>query len=161
MLERLDPGDAYLEFAGARIPGLPLFDAPATAADGISGTLGVVGSGAAIAVVELSPVSVHIPDYEEMRHNAPHRGLVILCKGAPPGLGMLNADRFCQPYSAPAIQLSSETRDIHRADGCYVTLVGSNPLFHLPQDRWPHAVDTAAVARVADAAAGLVVRLTH
>jgi hypothetical protein len=31
----------------------------------------------------------------------------------------------------------------------YVTLVGSNPLFHLPQDRWPHAVDASAVARVA------------
>jgi hypothetical protein len=32
---------------------------------------------------------------------------------------------------------SGETRDIHRAGGRYVTLVGSNPLFHLPQDRWP------------------------
>jgi hypothetical protein len=40
---------------------------------------------------------------------------------------------------------SGETRDIHRVGGCYVTLVGSNPLFHLPQDRWPHAVDAGAV----------------
>jgi hypothetical protein len=56
---------------------------------------------------------------------------------------------------------SSETRDIHRAGGRYVTLVGSNPLFHLSQDRWPHAVDVAAVTRVAAAAAGLVVRLTR
>jgi hypothetical protein len=38
-------------------------------------------------------------------------------------------------------------------------LVGSNPLFHLPQDRWPHAVDTNVVTRVA--AAALVVKLTH
>jgi hypothetical protein len=56
---------------------------------------------------------------------------------------------------------SGETRDIHRAGGRYVTLVGSNPLFHLPQDRWPHAVDTDAVTRVAAAAAALVVKLTH
>jgi hypothetical protein len=56
---------------------------------------------------------------------------------------------------------SGETRDIHRGGGCYVTLVGSNPLFHLPQDRWPHAVDPGAVARTAAAAAHLVVRLTH
>jgi hypothetical protein len=331
-LERLDPRDAYLECADARIPGVPLFDAPATAADGISGTLGAAGSSAAIAVAELSPVSVYTPDYEELRRNAPHRGLVILCKGTQPGLGLLNADRFRHPYGTPAIQLSSEardavlaaaakraparlvatcrrtpsrarnvvvtipgydrtktpvvimtprsswwqstaerggglvcwleslrallaspplcdviftansghelghlglddfmarrpgwerpamgggavwvhyganigaaggdlsilstsddlralaadelvragrsadrvapktlvpsgeTRDIHRAGGCYVTLVGSNPLFHLPQDRWPHAVDTAAIAGVAGAAAGLVVRLTH
>jgi hypothetical protein len=332
VLERLDPGDAYLEFADAHIPGLPLFDAPATTADGISGTLGAVGSEATIAVAELSPVSVHTPDYEELRRNARHRGLVILCKGAQPGLGLLNAERFREPYAAPAIHLSSEardtvlaatarraparlvaasrrtpararnvvvtisgavrakppivvmtprsswwqstaerggglvcwleslravlasrplcdviftansghelghlgldefmarrpgwerpaaaggaiwvhyganigaiggdlsilstsdelralavdelvragrpadrvapktlvpsgeTRDIHRAGGCYMTLVGRNPLFHLPQDRWPHAVDAAAVARIAAAAAGLVVRLTR
>ena len=54
-----------------------------------------------------------------------------------------------------------ETRDIHRPGGRYVTLVGSNPLFHLPQDRWPHAVDTNVVTRVAAAAAALVVKLTR
>src|SRR3984893_6456753 len=325
-LDRLDPGEAYLECAGTRIPGVPLFGAPATAADGVCGSLGIVGSDAAIGVAELSPARVHTPDYEELRRNAPHRGLVILCKGARPGLGLLNAEHFREPYGAPAIQISSEardtvlaaaaqraparlvatsrrtpararnvlvtisgsdrakppvivmtprsswwqstaerggglvcwletlrallaspplcdviftansghergslglddfiarrpgwerpiagggavwihyganigavegelailstsddlcaltaaeltragrpadriapktlvpsgeTRDIHRAGGCYVTLVGSNPLFHLPQDRWPHAIDPAAVARIA--AAGLVV----
>jgi hypothetical protein len=56
---------------------------------------------------------------------------------------------------------SGETRDIHRAGGRYVTLVGSNPLFHLPQDRWPHAVDAGAVTRIAAAAAALVVELTR
>src|SRR5437867_1367536 len=54
-LDRLDPGDAYLECAGARIPGLPLFDAPATTADGVCGTLGIVGSDAANVVAELAP----------------------------------------------------------------------------------------------------------
>ena len=56
---------------------------------------------------------------------------------------------------------SGETRDIHRAGGRYITLVGSNPLFHLPQDRRPHAVDTGIVTRVASAAAALVVKLTR
>ena len=56
---------------------------------------------------------------------------------------------------------SGETRDIHRAGGRYVTLVGSNQLFHLPQDCWPHAVDTDAVTRIAAAAAALVVKLTR
>jgi len=56
---------------------------------------------------------------------------------------------------------SGETRDIHRAGGCYVTLVGSNPLFHLPQDRWPHAVDVPATVRIASAAANLVVAITR
>jgi len=56
---------------------------------------------------------------------------------------------------------SGETRDIHRAGGRYLTLVGSNPLFHLPQDRWPYAVDIDVVTRAAAAAASLVVQLTR
>ena len=56
---------------------------------------------------------------------------------------------------------TGETRDVHRAGGRYVTLVGSNPLFHLPDDRWPHAVDADAVTRIAAAAAALVVKLTR
>lgn len=56
---------------------------------------------------------------------------------------------------------SGETRDIHRAGGHYLTLVGTNPLFHLPQDRWPHSVDVGVITRVATAAAALVVALTR
>jgi hypothetical protein len=56
---------------------------------------------------------------------------------------------------------SGETRDIHKAGGRYVTLVGTNPLFHLPQDTWPHAVNVAAVARIAAGAARMVVGLTR
>jgi len=56
---------------------------------------------------------------------------------------------------------SGETRDIHRAGGRYLTLVGSNPFFHVPQDRWPHSVDAGAVARVAAAMARLTVRLSR
>jgi hypothetical protein len=56
----------------------------------------------------------------------------------------------------PTLVPSGETRDIHRAGGRYLTLVGTNPLFHLPQDRWPHAVDLPAIARIAEAAAQIV-----
>ena len=335
-LDRLDPVAAYLECDGERIPGVPVFDAPATGADGIAGMLGPiggpVGGEAAIAVAELSPRAVYTPDYERLRRDAAHRGLVIICTGTQPGLGLLNAERFRLPYGAPAIHVSSEardlvlaaaarraparlvaasrrtpararnvvvkipgrersqapvvvmtprsswwqstserggglvcwleslraliaspplcdviftansghelghlglddfmtrrpgwerpvaargaiwihyganigavggelsvqsasddlrvltagelasaglkadriapktlvptgeTRDIHHAGGSYVTLVGSNPLFHLPQDRWPHAVDAGAVARIAAAASRLVVALTR
>jgi hypothetical protein len=326
-LDRLDPIDVYLECDGLRIPGVPVFDAPSTDRDGIAGELGPVGAETSIAVVELSPRGIYTPEYEALRRNAVHRGLVIVCKGAQPGLGLLNAERFRHPYGAPALHVSSaasdavlaaaarrasarlvaanrrtpahacnvvvtisgqdrtrppvvimtprsswwqstaerggglvcwleslralvaspplcdviftansghelghlglddfmsrrpgwerpvaeggavwvhyganigavggelsiqsasddlramaaaeliraggqhhiapktrvptgETRDIHRAGGCYVTLVGSNPLFHLPQDRWPHAVDASAIARVAAAASRLVV----
>ena len=331
-LDRLDAVDAYVECDGERIPGVPVFDAPCTGPDGVVGSLGPAGMGATIAVAELSPLSVYTPDYEELRRDAAYRGLLILCRGAQPGLGLLNAERFRCPYGAPGIHITSEardtvlsaaarraparlvnmsrrkpararnvvvtipgydrsrapvvvmtprsawwqstaerggglvcwleslraliaspplcdviftansghelghlgldefmtrrpgweqpvaaggaiwvhyganigavggelsiqsasddlraqaaaelthagrrpdqmapktlvpngeTRDIHRAGGCYVTLVGSNPLFHLPQDRWPHAVDAGAVARIAAAASRLVVALTR
>ncbi len=56
---------------------------------------------------------------------------------------------------------NGETRDIHRAGGTYVTLVGTNPLFHLPQDRYPAAVDFDVISQVAAAMAGVVVALAR
>ena len=56
---------------------------------------------------------------------------------------------------------SGETRDIHKKGGRYLTLVGTNPFFHLPQDRWPASVDLAAVVRIAAAAARVVQRLSR
>jgi hypothetical protein len=55
---------------------------------------------------------------------------------------------------------SGETRDLHRAGARYITLVGSNRLFHLPQDRLPHAVDIMAVGRAAGAAARIALALS-
>ena len=110
-LERLDPIDADVEFGSTRIPGVPVFDAPATGADGVAGTLGPIEAEPGIAVVELSPRSIYTPDYEELRRNPAHHGLVIVCKGAQPGLGLLNAERFRHPYGALAIHVSNELSD--------------------------------------------------
>jgi hypothetical protein len=331
-LDRIDPARACIELDGVRIDGVPVFDAPATGAVGITGPLGPAGGDAAIGVAELSPQAVYGGEYRTLRRNSSHRALVIVCRGVEPGMGLLNAEQFREPYGAPAIHVGSEAgdtllaaaargsvahvvvdyrristtarnivvtlsgrggvrppvvvmtprsswwqstaerggglvcwleclrallgdapacdvvltansghelghlgldefiarrpgwerpvdqsgavwvhwganlgatggklslmsadnelralaaaelakagqtldliapasqvpsgeaRDIHRAGGRYVTLVGSNPLFHLPQDRWPHAVDVSAVARIAAAAARMVVALTR
>jgi hypothetical protein len=59
---------------------------------------------------------------------------------------------------------TGETKDIHKAGGRYLTLVGppsTCPLFHLPQDRWPEAVDVPTVARVAAGMAEAIVALTR
>ncbi|HJU19638.1 MAG TPA: hypothetical protein VJ770_24555, partial [Stellaceae bacterium] len=109
-LDRLDPVAASLEFDGERVPAIPVFDAPATDGTGISGALGPVGGAAAIGVAELSPRAVYAPDYEKLRRGTAHRGLVILCAGAQPGMGLLNAERFREPYGAPAIHVASEAR---------------------------------------------------
>lgn len=63
--------------------------------------------------------------------------------------------------TAQTLVPSGETRDIHLAGGHYLTLVGDNKLFHLPQDRWPAAIDLAAVTGIAAAAARIVLALTR
>jgi hypothetical protein len=331
-LDRLDPVACCLELDGERIPAVPAFDAPGSTASGATGTLSLSGHDEAIVVAKLTPRSVYTSEYERLRRDTAHRALVIVCSGERPGMGLLNAEGFRNPYGAPAIHVSSEageavlagaaraaparvvaenryvratarnvvvamqgsrrasppvvvmtprsswwqstaerggglvcwlealraliaappgcdvvftansghelghlglddfiahrpgwerpiaeggatwihfganigaaggelsvlsasddlrqltetelvragrapnavapktlvpsgeTRDIHRAGGRYVTLVGSNPWFHLPQDRWPHAVDADTVTRVAAAAVALVVTLTR
>jgi hypothetical protein len=325
-LDRLDPVTAFLEFGGERLTAVPVFDAPATDAAGVTGHLGQAGGGAEIAVAALSPRAVYSGEFEELRRGGSHRGFVVLCSGESPGMGLLNAESFRAPYGAPAIHVASEareavlaaaaqgaparlvaesrrtparavnvvatlpdcgatgpplvvmtprsswwqstaerggglvawleslralvaapparpvvftansghelghfglddfiarrpgweeraswvhwganlgaaggslalvspdgdlreraaaelaragqphmpaaktlvpsgeTRDIHKKGGHYLTLVGTNPLFHLPQDRWPEAVDLAAVTRIAAAASRIIVLLSR
>ena len=323
-IDRLDPVETFLEIAGTRIDGVPVFDAPPTDAAGLSGSLG-----REIAAAELSPRAVYSGDFQRLRRAGGHRALVVVCQGEAPGLGLINAEDFRHPYGAPALHVSSEardrvlaaaregaparlvshsrreparavnivvvlkgreagrpplvvmtprsswwqstaerggglvcwleslrallaqppardvvltansghelnhlglddfvarrpgwdvaggaewvhyganigayggwlslvsntddlrrlglaaltdagqppddmppptlvpsgeTRDIHKAGGRYLTLVGTNPLFHLPQDRWPHAVDVPAIARIAAASAAMVTALSQ
>jgi len=328
-LDRLDPITAHLEVDDTRIDGVPVFDAPVTGPDGITGALGPAGSAAAIGVAEMSPLAVYSGEYRALRRSAPHAALVVVCQGAQAGLALLNAEEFREPFGCPALHVSAEarervlaaaargaagrlvaesrrmtacaanivvsltgrertarplvvmtprsswwqstaerggglvcwletlrtvlrvapacdvvftansghelghlglddfvarrrgwdhangaiwvhfganigaaggtlsllsaddplrtagaealsgagvtpvlmmpktrvpsgeTRDIHRAGGRYLTLVGSNAWFHLPQDRWPHSVDVATIARVAAGMAALAARLTR
>jgi hypothetical protein len=79
-------------------------------------------------------------------------------------LGLAELTRAAAPPDDipwPAQPPSGETRDIHRAGGRYLTLVGSNRLFHLPQDRWPHAVDVPAITRIAAASAAIARALSR
>ena len=51
--DRLDPGPAYVQTGGRRAAGVPLFDGGLTGPEGVSGSLGALGSGSAIGVTEL------------------------------------------------------------------------------------------------------------
>src|SRR5215204_6967971 len=110
-IERLDPVAAFLEIGGERVKAIPAFDAPPTDAHGVSGRLGPVGDDADIVVAELSPQAVYSGEYEQLRRAAGHRGFVILCDGRSPGMALLNAERFRDPYGAPTVHVSSEARD--------------------------------------------------
>jgi hypothetical protein len=99
-LDRLDPGACRLEFEDTRIEAVPAFDAPAS--EGVEGRLGVE-----IAVAELTPQTVYSGECRALRQQGGHRGLLIVCKGDAPGMGLLNAEQFREPYGAPAIHVSS------------------------------------------------------
>jgi hypothetical protein len=106
-LDRLDPVLAHLEIGGERIDGVPVFDAPPTAGDGIEGRLGHE-----IAVAELSPRAVYSGEFERLRRAPGHRALLVVCAGEAPGLALINAEQFRAPYGMPAIHVSSEGREL-------------------------------------------------
>jgi hypothetical protein len=111
-LSRIDPLSCHLRIAGRRIEGVPLFDGTFTGAEGVHGTLGPLGSGADIVVVETEPFTLIEPRKElggpaaEARRG-PHKGVIILTRGSRPGLFLLNAPSFKAPFGPPALQISS------------------------------------------------------
>ena len=54
-----------------------------------------------------------------------------------------------------------EARDIFDGGGRYVSLLGSNPLFHHPDDRWPGAVDLTRTERLMRAMLQVITRLSR
>ena len=54
-----------------------------------------------------------------------------------------------------------EARNIFDAGGNFLSLLGSNPLFHHPDDRWPNAVDLATTARWTDAFSNIILELSR
>src|SRR3954471_10638331 len=109
-LDRLDPVQCFVELDRRQVEAGPVFDAPSTDAQGMLGRLGEIGSDAEIGVAELSPLAVYTGEFERIRRDSPHRALVALCAGESPGLALLNAEQFRQPYGAPALHVSSTER---------------------------------------------------
>jgi hypothetical protein len=74
--------------------------------------------------------------------------------------GLREANAVVQQRVPRGTLPAGEARNIHAGGGRYVSLVGSGPAFHTPQDRWPAAVDLDSVVRFAQAssiiATGLV-----
>lgn len=107
-LDRVDPQACFIEANGKRIAGVPIFDAPFTDAAGIRGRLGVLGSDAEIGWIELPPNAEYGQSYEPARRNSKHNAIVVISKGARPGLCLINAPEFLHPYGTPLLQVSSE-----------------------------------------------------
>jgi hypothetical protein len=67
----------------------------------------------------------------------------------------LATDRRLQPGAVPR----GEALNVHRGGGRYISIIGSNDLFHNTSDRGPDAVDLAVIERFAGAVAGIATAL--
>ena len=107
-IDRVDPGDCYLEVGGRRIEGVPVFDAAHTGSEGVRGRLGMPGGDGEIALIE----GAHGPrDWVEPRRTSTDQALVVVTRGHSPGLSLLNAFDFDAPVGPPALQVSSDEGD--------------------------------------------------
>lgn len=92
----------------------------------------------------------------QVRYQASNTGLLAL------GLEALAAEGV-EPEAITPVgsRPLGEARNVFDGNGRYVSLLGSNPLFHHPDDRWPEAVDLAKTAALTQAMLALVERLAN
>lgn len=102
-MDRIEPADCYVEIAGQRIPGTPVFDGAFTGPAGVEGVLG-----ATVGLETLGPTAIYQPTYEAYRQSRNCTALVTVTAGGGPGLAVFNAERFLQPYDLPNLLVSSE-----------------------------------------------------
>jgi hypothetical protein len=112
---RIDVEQAFVEIAGERVEGVPLFDAPFTGPHGVEGEIGPLGDpGAAIEWAKATPDGNGGPELHAHRTSTTQKALVLATGGAdwdlPPGLALLNAESYREPFGPPALQVSSESR---------------------------------------------------
>jgi hypothetical protein len=111
-LSRVDPQSCYLRIGEHRIDAVPLFDAGFTGPEGVEGNIGHLGGDAEIALVESQvaeprePATAQRDEIAEARRGR-HKAVVVLTRGARPGLYLRNASSFREPFGPPVLQVSS------------------------------------------------------
>ncbi len=117
--DRLEVHDARLEFDGFSIDAVPLYDASYTSAEGVSGSLGALGSVADIGVAMILPVggSDTLQRCMMARRENTHRAIVLVTDDRMPadGVATLNAEDFTAPFGPPVIQIPHAQWSVLRA----------------------------------------------
>ena len=109
-LNRIDPQLAYVRIGDRRIDGVPMFDAGFTAADGVRGRLGPLGSDAEIGFAETLPYKLSETSETDILTSArrsQHKAVLLITGGSRPGLFLMNASAFTKPAGPPMLQISS------------------------------------------------------
>lgn len=110
-LERVEVIESGFSFPSHQLACEPLYDCQYTDAEGITGTLGPLGSDADIGVIMLPPstVSPRHTQLQQTRLNGSHRGIVIVSDLNYPadGIATINAEDFRAPVGPPVVQIAN------------------------------------------------------
>ncbi len=111
-LDRVEVLYASFEFNGRQVDAVPLYDCHYTDVNGITGTLGPLGSDAELGVVMLPPTTSSLihSQLDEIRRSNQHRAIVIVSDASYPadGIATLNAEDFATPIGPPTLQIANE-----------------------------------------------------
>ncbi len=109
--ERLDVLNASLEIGGSVIDGVPLFDCLGTGPDGITGRLSLSRQPGAILLARAEPTlkSANTRRALRIRHHPDPAGILLVTddREVPPGLALINAWDYEQPFGPPCLQVTS------------------------------------------------------
>lgn len=124
--------EAYLECAGQRIDGLPMFDSPPTAGAGIAGTLGANESSGEIGYLDLPPNSASIKHmrFEKIRRTTRHSALVVATRVMGESLAPINAQYFDAPFGPPVLLVAGANHALLEAHAQNYTAVKVVSIHH-------------------------------
>ena len=109
--ERLAVETARLEVDGSTVEGVPLYDCTGTGPGGVTGRLSSKPEEGAILVGRSEPTlrSAETRRLLDARHDARLKGLVLVTddRQVPPGLALINAWDYAEPFGPPCLQVSS------------------------------------------------------
>ena len=99
-LERVVPGESYVEVDGRRIDGFPLFDGTFTDEVGISGRLGLAGSESDVALIEFQAAG-GAGEVQALRESGRYGAFVgVVTSGLGEGSGGAPLSQFAHPLTA-------------------------------------------------------------
>jgi hypothetical protein len=109
-MQRVEPVSCFVRIGDRRIEGVPLFDAGFTNSQGVTGSLGSLGSSTVIGVATMD-TTMAAPSggpktLRDQIASSAHKAVVLLTKGKRPGLSLSNATHFEKPFGPPVVQVS-------------------------------------------------------
>ncbi|ETX03059.1 MAG: hypothetical protein ETSY1_01435 [Candidatus Entotheonella factor] len=133
LFNRIDIDKAIVRLNAEEWAGTPIFDGTYTTPDGVSGSLGALGSEAEIAVAPVLPnvTGSQRQAYEAARREGRYKAILATTDESQvkSGVTLINADHYTAPFGPPVLQLSSayglklQDAVTHRAEATVIATV--------------------------------------